>query len=182
MLLTLFALAILLTMVGLLFNQGLWSVLIALVNVVIAGLVATNAFEPLANALGKGTSADFLALWALFVGAFVLLRMVTDSLSRATVVFEPWVNQVGAVALSLVVGWVLVCFTTFSLHAAPLGRTAFGGAFMETPDAKMLGVGADRLWLAFVHGQSKAALGRGPDHVFDPRGEFVYKYATRRGL
>jgi hypothetical protein len=181
MLLSLFALAIILTIVGLLFNQGLWSVLIALVNVVFAGLIATNTFEPLADRLGKGNTADFFALWLLFVGAFVVLRYVTDSLSRANVVFDSWVDQIGAVSLSLVVGWVLVCFSTFSLHVAPLGRTAFGGAFMETPDAKMLGVGPDRLWLAFMHRQSKAALGRDADHVFDPEGEFVYKYATRRG-
>jgi hypothetical protein len=181
MLLTLLALAILLVTVGLLFNQGLWSVLLALINVILAGLVAMNVFEPLAGMLGKGNTADFFALWLAFIGAFVLLRFVTDVLSRASVVFDPWVDRIGAIALSLVVGWVLICFTTFSLHVAPLGRTAFNGAFMETPDAKMLGVGPDRLWLAFIHRQSQAALGRGPDHVFDPRGEFIYKYASRRG-
>ena len=181
MLLTLLAVAILLATVGLLFNQGLWSVSLALINVVVAGLVAMNVFEPLAGMLGKGNTADFFALWLAFTGGFVLLRFVTDVLSRASVVFDPWVDRIGAIALSLVVGWVLICFTIFSLHVAPLGRTAFGGAFMETPDAKMLGVGPDRLWLAFFHRQSQAAIGRGPDHVFDPRGEFVYKYASRRG-
>jgi hypothetical protein len=181
MLLTLFLLAIFLATIGLLFNQGLWSVLLALVNVVAAGLVATNYFEPLANTFGKRNYADFFALWLVFVGAFIVLRLITDILSRANVAFDPWVDRIGGALLAAVVGWVLVCFTLFSLHVAPLGRTAFNGAFMESPQAKMLGVGPDRLWLAFVHRQSKAALGRDADHIFDPRGEFIYKYADRRG-
>jgi hypothetical protein len=78
MLLTLLALAILLATVGLLFNQGLWSVLLALINVIVAGLVAMNVFEPLAGMLGKGNTADFFARLLAFIGALVLLRLVSD--------------------------------------------------------------------------------------------------------
>ena len=62
----------------------------------------------------------------------------------------------------------------------PLARTAFYGAFMETPDSQALSFAPDRLWLAFLHTQSQGALGRDEEYVFDPRGEFIDRQAARR--
>ena len=54
-----------------LMNNGLWTNTLTLVNVLTAGLVATNYFEPLADLLDKQEPSltyvwDFLAIWLIF--------------------------------------------------------------------------------------------------------------------
>src|SRR5690348_14391077 len=73
-------------------NAGLWSNTITLVNVLTAGLLATNYFEPLADYFEGLDSSftyvwDFLALWLLFGGAMLGLRIATDYMSPLKVKF-----------------------------------------------------------------------------------------------
>lgn len=182
-----FLLIIVLGTIACLWNRGIWGAALTLVNVVFAALLAMNFFEPLANMLSSektiaaanSNMMDFIALWglfALFSGAF---RLATDLVSRVKVRFPYAVDVAGAVVLAIATGWVLFCFTMASLHASPLARSPFLGAFMETPDQKMLGVAPDRLWLAFTRQASLGAFG-GSDEGFDPQGDFVFRYAARR--
>jgi hypothetical protein len=124
---------------------------------------------------------DFLALWGLFAVFFTLFRVATDLVSKVKVRFPYALDTVGAVLLAVWTGWILFCFTLVTLHASPLARSPFIGSFMESPDQKMMGVGPDRMWLAFTRQASLGAFA-GSDQGFDPEGEFVIKYATRRAL
>ena len=46
-----------------------------------------------------------------------------------------------------------------TLHTAPLARHFLGGAFQREPDSKMFfGLAPDRVWLAWVHRESKGVL------------------------
>lgn len=187
--------------VACLFTEGMWSNAIRLINVVTAALLATNLFEPLAAWLDGWQPSytyvwDFLALWFLFGLFMVLFRLVTDFLSRVKVRFLKLADRIGSVILSMLVGWVMVCFTTMTLHTAPLARTSFGGGFV--PEKDMLHyVAPDRIWLGFVQKLSQGAFSRPalpkdfrdepawqqeepPTRTFDPRAEFLPKYATRR--
>ena len=65
---------------------------------------------------------DFLSLWGLFAIFVVLFRAVTDQLSKIKVRFPAKIDQVGGIVFSVVIGWVMVCFTLTTLHTAPLGR------------------------------------------------------------
>ncbi|HTM56305.1 MAG TPA: hypothetical protein VL175_19905 [Pirellulales bacterium] len=168
-------------------NSGMWSNTIALVNVLTAGLLATNYFEPLADYFEGLDSSftyvwDFVALWVLFGGAMLLLRMATDFMSPLRVKFYVPVEKVGGPFMAIWVSWIIVCFTTMTLHTAPLARNFLGGSFQSDPDARMLfGLGPDRVWLGWVHRESRGALSRlGQLAPFDPRGEFIYRYADRR--
>lgn len=173
--------------VAMLFTEGLWSNAIMFINVMTAALLTMNYWEPLASWLQLKAPSyfyywDFLAIWAVFAAAMIVLRLITDRLSRVRMKFRKPVDMVGAVAFSLWTGWIMVSLVLFSLHTAPLARVAMGGGLQ--PDTPMFfGLGPDRNWLAFVHKQSSTgALRRSEPRVFDQNGAFVWKYAFRREL
>lgn len=169
-----------------LYNGGLWSNTITLVNVVTAALLASSFFEPLAGwAQAQWPAAtyvcDFLSIWAVFALAMGLMRAITDSISTVKVRFKRPIELGGGMFVAMWIGWVMVCFTLMTLHTAPLARNSMGGAFAPTPTAKMfLGFGPDQKWLAFVHKMSKGTFSRSKMNPFDPQGEFVFKYGARR--
>lgn len=170
-----------------LMNNGLWSNTLALVNVLTAGLLATNYFEPLANFFERQDSSftyvwDFLAIWMIFGIAMIVLRMATDYMSTVKVKFFVPVEKAGGLLMACWVAWVVVGFTTMTLHTAPLARNFLGGAFQPEAESKMLfGLGPDRSWLGWVHRESKGSLSRlGTPNPFDPRGDFILRYGERR--
>lgn len=179
--------------VGLLYAEGLWGNLVRLVNVVLAGLLAMNFFEVLAGWLESLAESyrylwDFVALWAIFAGALMVLRTATDFLSRYKVRFSVIVDRVGGAILAIWVGWVFVCFTAATLHTAPLARQFLFGSFRPEQRMFYLGLAPDRQWLAFTQSVSRGCFaqsssaegGDAQRQIFDPRGEFMSKYATRR--
>ena len=117
--------------VGWCYTDGMWSNAIRLVNTVTAALLATNFFEPVARWLDATVSSshaytflwDFLALWGLFFLATLVLRALTDSISRVKVKFLKLADNIGSGILSAWIGWVMICFTMASFHTAPLSRT-----------------------------------------------------------
>lgn len=180
---------------GLSARQGLWSSAINVVNITMAGLIATNYFEPLANlADSSGTNymMDSIMLWALFALSFIILRLITQSLSNHDVHFIKPVDLAGRAVLGIWAGWVFVCFAAFAMVTAPIGAQPLGA--WESPDAKsFLVFSPERMWMAFAQSRSMGALSdynRGvplhPDdtqtgaQVFDSYGEFSYKYYARR--
>ena len=170
-----------------LMGSGLWSNTITLVNVLLAGLIATSYFEPLADFFDKREPSwtylwDFFAFWLVFIFAMVLLRMATDFTSRIKVKFFMPVDRAGGIIMALWVSWVMVCFATATLHVAPLARNFLGGAFQPKPTSRMLfELGPDQVWLGWVHRESGGPLSRlGGVSQFDPTGEFILKYGNRR--
>lgn len=169
------------------FNGGLWSNTLTLVNVITAALLATNYFEPVADFFEDQNASmtyvwDFFALWLVFGGSMVILRALTDSASKVKVRFFMPVEKAGGIFMALWVSWVIVCFTTMTFHTAPLARSFLGGSFQPDADAKMFfGLGPDRVWLGWVNRESRGALRRlNGDAPFDPRGEFIIRYGDRR--
>ena len=170
-----------------LMNAGLWSNTITLVNVITAALLATNYFEPMAKWLDKQDPRltyvyDFLALWLIFAVCVSLFRVATDRMSHVKVKFFKLVDRVGGVLMALWVSWVIVCFTTMTLHTAPLARNFLLGGFQERPETKMMfRMAPDRKWLAWVHRESQGSLSRlSGVATFDPRGDFIIRYGNRR--
>jgi len=173
------------------FNEGMWGAAITFVNVLLAAVLATNLFEPLANWLesmmpGLTYLWDFVAVWLSFALCLVILRLVTDLISRHRVKFKKPVDIGGGIFFAAWTGWLMMQFTLFTLHLAPLSRNFMG--FQEKPETRMFfDLAPDRIWLSFIHAQSAGgALARTPPatdpnaHVFDPQGEFILKYAARR--
>ena len=122
------------------FNEGLWGAAIMFFNVMTAALLASNFFEPVANwvmsaAPSMAYIADFLALWGVFALSLLLMRVVTDFLSRHQVRFLKPIDVGGGAFFAAWIGWVMVQFTLFSLHTAPLSRNFLD--FQEKPGSRM---------------------------------------------
>jgi hypothetical protein len=184
MLLPVLLLGLIVLIAALLYPSGLWGNAINLVNAVMAGLLAMNFWEPLAGAIKKMMPSavfvvDVFVLWLLFAGIFFALRMATDAVSKYKVRFPKPVELGGNVLFAVWTAWVVACFATTSLHTAPLSREFMAGGFQ--PEQPMFfGFFPDRLWLGFTQEESEGAFSRGGNHVFDPQGEFMLKYAERR--
>lgn len=187
---------------GVLWMHGLWSNAITLINMILAMLLATNFFEPVAALVDSFLPAatyflDVACLWVLFMIFYGIFRAITDGLSKAHVKFILPVEMAGRTLLALWCGWLMVCFVTFSLQMAPLNSATPMGAWQSPNEATFLGFAPDRMWLGFMQQNSRGYLARGkfssddkyPKHpndaelnveTFDPQGEFPYKYAWRR--
>jgi hypothetical protein len=170
-----------------LYKSGLWTNTLTLVNVLTAGLVATNYFEPLATWLDQQEPRltyvyDFLCLWLIFGVTVSLLRVATDYVSPVKVKFHGLVEKIGGPIMAVWVSWVVLCFATMTLHTAPLARSFLAESFQPHPQAKMLfRLAPDRKWLAWVHRESQGSLSRlNGVNAFDPRGDFIMRYGTRR--
>lgn len=188
--LTLLMLAIIFASMATLYTEGMWSNAIRLINVVTAALLATNYFEPLAKWLDDWQPSytyywDFLALWGLFCVFSLILRGLTDQVSKVQVRFLGLADRIGGAVFALWVGWVMVCFAMMSLHTAPLARNFLFEGFQ--PEQRMfLGFAPDRQWLGFTQKESLGAMSQsaspedGEKYAFDPNADFMPKYASRR--
>lgn len=179
--------------VACLYTEGIWGNAIRLINVVTAALLATNFWEPVATWLDYKQPSytyvwDFLVLWGLFGIFMIVFRVGTDLLSRVKVRFLKIVDRIGSAVLACWIGWVMVCFTTMTLHTAPLARNFLFEGFQPEQRMFVMGLAPDRQWLGFVQKMSRGAFCRSATeqqqksekYVFDPKGEFMPKYTTRR--
>ena len=183
--LTIFCLAIIAICLAINLSEGLWSNTVTLVNVIFAAVIATNCFEPAADFFTEQAPsftyfAEFLSLWGIFILSLIIIRILTDKISRVKVRFKKPVEQGGIIVSGLLIGWVMVCFTVFALHLAPLKRNHFGGAFAKSPTSSNFFMSPDRLWLGFMQSRSEGALSANPVNAFDPQSEFILKYGQRR--
>jgi hypothetical protein len=185
---------ILFACVAMMYTEGMWSNALRLINIVTAALLATNFFEPVARLLDGWAPkltylSDFVALWGLFALAMVVLRTLTDQVSRVKVRFPERVDQIGGSVFALWVGWVFVCFMMMTLHTAPLARHFLFGGF-QAEQRMIAGLAPDRQWLGFMQRMSLGTFCRSAsreewrkqEHVFDPHAEFLPKYTARRVL
>jgi len=172
---------------GVFYREGLWSALVAAINVLFAAAVATAWYEWLAERISEavpeaGYLADVLAIWGLFALLFAGARELTGRVSRTRVRFSPLVDRIGGPLVGLVVGWIFVCFTATTLHVAPVTRDLI----QPTPESRLLaGLAPDRKWLSFV----RHATQRGPfadpgdeeANVFDKDADFILRWKKLEG-
>ncbi len=183
MLLTLFLLVVFAATAALVWFHGLWSNIVTLINILFAGFTATNFYEPLATMAVEQMPSysyvvDFIILWALFALSFGLTRVITELISRQRLRFQPMVETIGRSVTAVIIAYVMVMFTTMTLHTAPIHASPFNGAWATTEDASFLGLRPDAQWLSFVRGQSQ--MGLSGSSVFDESGTFIPKYRDRR--
>jgi len=175
-------LAVVLGVFAMLAREGLWGNTIALMNVTIAGLVATSYFEPLAGMLSGIIPSlwlyfDMISLALIFAAVYASLRYAAARVSQYRVRFHPVFDNTGSVVLALVTGWVTVCVFSFAMHLAPLSRVFLFGSF-DPEQHSFFGVAPDRLWLGFAQSQSLGPMSCG--NTFDDESEYLLKYASRR--
>lgn len=168
-----------------LWREGLWSSAVTLLNVLAAASFATAWYETAVSFLiARGLGSydyllDFLCLWGLFALLLLILREVSDRVSRTRVRFRKPVEMFGAPVIAAAAAWIVVCFTAATLHTAAVPRDLV----QPTPESRMFfGLSPDRRWLQWVRGSSLHGPFARPDHAFDEQADFIVRYATRRKL
>jgi len=178
--------------VACLYAEGTWTNAIRLINVVTAALLATDFWEPAAAWLDGWQPSftyvwDFVALWGLFAIFMLVFRGATDFLSKVQVRFLKVADRIASPLLAVAIGWIVVCFAATTMHTAPLAREFLFGSFQ--PEKRAISSWSPEvMWLGFVQHTSLGQFRRSATeeeqkqdkYVFDPRGEFMSKYATRR--
>ena len=162
------------------YAEGLWGASLMFVNVMLAGLIAFDFYEPLADAMDRSIGllanySDFLALVILFALVFSLIRFVTDSIAPTLVRFPGWTEQAGRTVFAFATAWftvgMLLCMAqTASIHKQFLGyqwqRHSLGGI--------------DRFWLGYVQRTTERILDKDPPQLFDENSDFIIRYHNHR--
>ncbi len=161
-----------------------WGGLIMLLNILLAAALATAWFGPLARwAQTKFPSytflLDFVAIQSLFGILLLAFRETTDRLSKTRVRFRKPIEMAAGPIIGVMAAWIMVGFMAATLHTAPVPRS-----FVQaTPDTRMFfGLAPDRWWLSWMRNASAHGPFGSPEIAFDPNGDFIERYATRRKL
>ncbi|MDR3108130.1 MAG: hypothetical protein LBU65_00380 [Planctomycetaceae bacterium] len=117
---------VLLAVIGIRKNEGIWGNVISAINVSFAALIAINYWEPLAALAADQVKGgmfywDYVCLWAIFLVSYGLLDDITHRISRVKVKFPETVEKVGGPVSGVFLFVTFILFYTFSLHLAPLG-------------------------------------------------------------
>ena len=186
---------IILGMTYALMSEGLWGAALMFFNVLFAGIVAFNFYEPLAKLLADNVGfissfADTLCLMALFMVALVMLRLTTETIAPAMIRFPPPVYHIGRVFFGLACSLVTAGILLVAFETAPVHKKVFG--VVDYDFKPPFGLGLDHEWLGFVQystglifadygaGKKDPFLEYGTAKVFDPRSEWLLQHQDAR--
>jgi uncharacterized membrane protein required for colicin V production len=195
MLLGFFTVVIMLAGAYAFWREGVLPAFAMTVNILLAGLVAFGFFEPIAEQLDSMLAGTFLhgyedgfCLVALFCLTLVFLRWASNELIHIIILYNPILQQGGAVLFGLLAGYLVAGFLTCVAQTLPANEH-----FLQMkPGVEVDSSGkvrhrirpADRVWLALMHHASKTAFEwsgeEGQPTPFDPEGSFELRYAHER--
>jgi len=172
-------------------RQGVLPAFAMTVNVLVAGLVAFNFFEPLAQQLDSMVNdtplqgyEDSFSLVLLFSLTLLFLRWASNELIHTLILYNPILQQGGAVLFGALAGYLVAGFLTCVAQTIPANEH-----FLQLePRVQVDSSGnvrhrllpADRVWLALMHRASKTAFDWDEESVFDRDGSFELRYAHER--
>ena len=172
-------------------RQGVLPALAMVVNILLAGLVAFNFFEPIAAELDPMLADSFLhgyedslCLVALFSLTLLFLRWASNALIHTTIEYHPILQQGGAMMFGLLAGYLVAGFLVCVAQTLPLDEHFL--KFDARVDASAKGeklrriMPPDRVWLALMHRASITSLSWDEDSAFDPDGSYELRYGHER--
>lgn len=181
------------------FVEGLFTAFVMFVNVLVAGVVTFNFWEPIARLLEPSLATTFLAgyedalaMITLFCACLALLRLVTNNFNDHQIEYHPALHQGGGAALGLLTGYLASGFLVCALQTLPWDEHFMGFSAQPNPENTIRRVlPADRVWLALMFRASAYPLSRsaqnptGEDYydqcqTFDRQGSFELRYARYR--
>ena len=141
-------------------SEGIWGAAQTFLCTLLAGLVAMNFFEPLANMLRSfipENYCDIVALLGLFTALLFGLRMGTEHLSPSYIQVIPMLDTAGRYAFGAITGYLTMAILLTALHTAPLPREFMG---FKAERNNVFGVAPDRQWLGFMQYVSEKPLSK----------------------
>jgi hypothetical protein len=169
------------------FHQGLFTAFTMCCNVLIAGLVAFNFWEPLAAAWEPHLAGTILAgfedaicLVLLFCVALGLLRLAINHLNPTVIDYPPLFQQIGAGLLGLATGYLVCGFLVCVLQTLPWHENFmfFQGESSGKEPALRRFLPPDRVWLSLMQ---QAGAGTFDEYdTFELRYQRYRRYGDRR--
>ena len=177
------------------FREGIFTAFTMLVNVMLAGLIAFNFWEPLADLLDSSLRDSFLdgyqdlfLLIALFCVSLGLLRAATNNLANKQIAFPAVLQQFGAAGIGLLIGYLVTGFLLCALQTLPWHRNFMDFEPRSRNEGEMRRIlPPDRVWLALMHYAGANGFARSADNeaadspfdrypTFDRSGTFELRY------
>jgi hypothetical protein len=185
------------------YREGLFTACTMAINVLVAGLVAFNFWEPLAALLDPMLAGSFLhgyedaaCLILLFALTLGFLRLVTNGLASSRLDFPAWLQSGGGTLFGLLTGYLVSGFLLCTLQTLPWHRNFmfFEPKYQTGPEHMLRHVlPPDRVWLGLMHRAGAYAFSNGEDAkagpsdseydrslTFDKYGSFEFRYARYR--
>ncbi len=173
------------------YSNGLFSSVAMLLKVVLAGLIAFNFWEPIADALDPILASrqlagceDFVVLVGLYAVALSLLRITTNYLAPDMLTEHGYFQYVGASGVGLATGYLVTGFLVCAMQTLPLDEHFLDyepRSASESPFRTL--VPPDRVWLSLMRHAGAVPLGHaGADDkkTFDQHGTFELRYRRHR--
>ena len=183
-------------------REGVFSGFCMCFNTFLAGLIAFNYWEPLADLLDPTFNGmflqgyeDALCLVALFCGTLGVLRTVTNAVARTEMKYPMWLRQAGGAFFGLATGYLVAGFLLCTLETLPWHEQFMFFAPNETRTGLGRVMPPDRVWLALMHRAGAYAFANKKDGdpqfadqpspyakyiTFDKYGNFELRYARYR--
>jgi len=160
-------------------------------NVLLAGLVAFNFWEPIADLLNpafagsflEGTE-DLLILMVLFCLTVMFLRWATNSLARTHMEYPILLYRGGAVLFGLLTGYLVAGFLLCAFQTLPYQQDFMGFESYKPgqSSAARRYLPPDLVWLAMMHRLSVGGFSAGENSEFDRNGNYELRYSRYRRL
>jgi hypothetical protein len=183
-------------------REGLFTAFAMLINVLIAGTLTFNFYEPLASMMEPTLSntffagyEDMVAMIGLFALILGILRTATNALSSTMVQYPAALQRPGAFVAGLAVGYFTTGFLLCALQTLPWHQhfMSFDAEVKGTSEPIRRVLPPDRVWLSLMHragaypfsseeepkGKESSSL-YDKFKTFDPEGSFELNYQRYR--
>lgn len=167
--------------------EGLFGAFTMFVNVIIAGLVAFNFWESLANYLEPNFFdtvlqgyEDALCLTGVFWLTLVLLRVATNQFAPAEIDVHPAAQRGGGALFGMLTGYLVSGFLLCVFQTLPWQVRFLSFEPDYHPEQVTRShIPSDRVWLALMNRAGRYGFS-GDQDTFDPQGTFEMRYARYR--
>ena len=183
-------------------REGMLTAFAMLINVLLAGTITFNFYEPLATLMEPTLSGSFFAgyedmvcMIGLFALSLGILRTATNALSATMVQFPGPIQRPGAVVFGLAVGYFTAGFLICALQTLPWHQNfmSFDAETKRAGEPLRRVLPPDRVWLSLMHragaypfSSQEEPKGKESNSLydkyktFDPEGLFELNYARYR--
>ena len=148
-------------------REGIWSNTIALVNIALSGFLAYGLYMPLTTMVDEALDGsytyllDLLIIWALFSVSMIVLRIVSEKLSKTRLRLKYPLDAIGGPVMGLLAAWLMTSFVIATLHTSPLSKDTLGGGLVHQGEqidgGRSLFTAPDLAWLSFVERSTSPA-------------------------
>jgi hypothetical protein len=162
--------------------EGLFTACLMCINVIGAGLIAFNFWEPLANLMDPALRGfeDALCLVLLFCVSLGALRTLTNLAVATEVEFPIAVQRGGGALFGALTGYLVTGFIVCVMQTLPFHQNfSYFDAKYEKDDVVRRFLPSDRVWLAMMHHAGLSSLRRG-ETTFDEHGSYEQRYQRHR--